>query len=96
VLVGEGQGLSLTDRGLRRGDKSIAAKTEAGIYKALSLQYIEPELREGRGEIALGRKHLIPRLIELRDLRGILHAHTDQSDGGNSLEEMAEATQARL
>jgi len=55
--LAEGQGLSLTDRGLRRGDKSIAAKTEAGIYKALGLQYIEPELREGRGEIALARKH---------------------------------------
>ncbi len=94
--LAEGQGLSLTDRGLRRGDKSIAAKTEADIYKALGLQYIEPELREGRGEIAPRRKHLIPKLIELSDLRGILHAHTDQSDGGNSLEEMAEAMQARL
>jgi DNA polymerase (family 10) len=93
--LAENQGLSLTDRGLRRGDKSIAAKTEADIYKALGLQYIEPELREGRGEIALARKHLIPRLVELKDLRGILHAHTDQSDGGNSLEEMAEATRKR-
>jgi len=93
--LAEDQGLSLTDRGLRRGDKSIAAKTESGIYKALGLQYIEPELREGRGEIALARKHLIPRLVELKDLRGILHAHTDQSDGGNSLEEMAEATRKR-
>ena len=80
---------------MRRGDKSIAAKTEAGIYKALSLQYIEPELREGRGEIALGASISFPGLIELRDLRGILHAHTDQSDGGNSLEEMAEATRSK-
>jgi DNA polymerase (family X) len=93
--LAEDQGLSLTDRGLRRGDKSIAAKTEPGIYKALGLQYIEPELREGRNEIALARKHLIPRLVELEDLRGILHAHTDQSDGGNSLEEMADATRKR-
>jgi DNA polymerase (family X) len=45
---------------LRRGDKSIAAKTEAGIYKALGLQYIEPELREGRGEIALGASISFP------------------------------------
>jgi DNA polymerase (family X) len=50
--LAEDQGLSLTERGLRCGDKSIAAKTEAGIYKALGLQYIEPELREGRNEIA--------------------------------------------
>jgi aminoacrylate peracid reductase len=48
---------------LRRGDKSIAAKTEPRIYKALGLQYIEPELREGRGEIALARKHVIPKLV---------------------------------
>jgi DNA polymerase (family 10) len=95
LTLAEGQGLRLTDRGLRRGDKTIAAKTEADIYKALGLQYIEPELREGRGEIALARNHLIPRLVELKDLRGILHAHTDQSDGGNSLEEMAEATRKR-
>jgi DNA polymerase (family 10) len=89
------QGLSLSERGLRRGDKTIAAKTEASIYQALGLQYIEPELREGRGEIALARNYVIPKLVELTDLRGILHAHTDQSDGGNSLEQMAEATRRR-
>jgi DNA polymerase (family X) len=93
--LAERQGLSLSERGLRRGDKTIAAKTEASIYKALGLQYIEPELREGRGEIAFARKHVIPKLVELKDLRGILHAHTDQSDGANSLEQMAEATRRR-
>jgi hypothetical protein len=68
---------------------------EASIYKALGLQFIEPELREGRGGIALAQKGLIPKLVELQDIRGILHAHTDQSDGGNSLEEMAAATRKR-
>jgi DNA polymerase (family X) len=52
-------------------------------------------LREGRGEIALARKGRIPKLVELADIRGILHAHTDQSDGGNTLEAMAEATRKR-
>jgi DNA polymerase (family 10) len=61
----------------------------------LGLQYTEPELREGRGEIALARKGRIPKLVELADIRGILHAHTDQSDGGNTLEAMAEATRKR-
>jgi DNA polymerase (family X) len=83
--LAERQVLSLSERGLRCGDKTIAAKTEASIYQALGLQYIEPELREGRGEIALARNYVIPKLVELTDLRGILHAHTDQSDGANSL-----------
>jgi DNA polymerase (family 10) len=77
---------------LRHGDKVVAAKTEADIYQKLGLQYIEPELREGREEIELARKHVIPKLVELQDLQGILHAHTNQSDGSNSIEEMAEAT----
>jgi DNA polymerase (family 10) len=91
----ESRGLELNDQGLRRGDKILAAETEAGIYKRLNLQYIEPELREGRGEIEAARKHAIPKLVELQDLHGILHAHTDRSDGGNSLEEMAEAARKR-
>jgi DNA polymerase (family 10) len=93
--LAESQGLSLDSRGLRRDGKTVAAKTEAGIYKMVGLPYIEPELREGRGEIALARKGRIPKLVELADIRGILHAHTDQSDGGNTLAEMAEATRQR-
>jgi DNA polymerase (family 10) len=93
--LAESQGLSLDKRGLRCGGKIVAAKTEAGIYKMLGLQYIDPELREGRGEIALAQKGRIPKLVELADIRGILHAHTDQSDGGNTLEQMVEATRNR-
>ena len=93
--VARRQGLSLDERGLRRGNQIVAARTEAEIYQVLGLQYIEPELREGRGEIALARRGLVPRLVELADIRGILHAHTDQSDGGNSLQAMAEATRQR-
>jgi DNA polymerase (family 10) len=89
------QGLSLDERGLRRGDDIVAARSEAEVYRALGLQYIEPELREGCGEIALARQGLIPGLVQLADIRGILHAHTDQSDGGNSLEAMAQATRQR-
>jgi DNA polymerase (family X) len=93
--LAESQGLSLDKRGLRRGGKTVAAKTEAGIYKMLGLQYIDPELREGRGEIALAQKGRIPKLVELANIRGILHAHTDQSDGGSTLEQMVEATRKR-
>jgi DNA polymerase (family X) len=93
--LAESQGLSLGERGLQHGDKIVAAKTEAGIHQALGLQYIEPELREGRGEIALAREGRIPTLVELADIRGILHAHTDQSDGANTLDEMAQAARQR-
>jgi DNA polymerase (family 10) len=93
--LAEMQGLRLSDQGLRRGDKVLASKTEADIYQALGLQYIEPELREGRGEIALARKRLIPKLVKAEDIRGILHAHTDQSDGVHTLEQMAQATRKR-
>jgi DNA polymerase (family 10) len=94
-MLAASRGLTIGNRGLQRGDEIVAAKTEAGIYNALGLQYIEPELREGRGEIALARKGRIPKLVELADIRGILHAHTDQSDGANTLDEMAQATRKR-
>lgn len=64
---------------------------EAGIYAALGLQYVEPELREDRGELEAAEAGTLPRLIELPNLRGTFHNHTTASDGRNTLEEMAEA-----
>lgn len=67
--------------------------TEADLYRALGLDYIEPELREDRGEIAAAEAHQLPRLVELSNLRGTFHNHTTASDGRSTLEEMAEAAQ---
>jgi len=89
------KGLSLDTNGLRRNGKVIAARTEKEIYDALGLQFIEPELREGRGEIALARKKCLPQLVTYEDIRGILHAHTDASDGINTLKQMADAARKR-
>jgi DNA polymerase (family X) len=89
------RGMTLTPDGLKRGRKTIAAKSEAEIYAALGLPFIPPELREGRDEIARARKGDLHRLVEDGDLRGILHAHTDASDGVDTLEVMADATRAR-
>jgi DNA polymerase (family 10) len=89
------KGLSLDASGLRRNGKLIAGSTEDEIYHALGLSFIEPELREGRGEIALARRNRLPTLIRMEDIRGILHAHTDASDGVNTLKQMAEATRKR-
>lgn len=87
-------GLKLNEYGLYRGDKRIAGATEASVYQALGLPYIEPELREDRGEIDAARDHRLPTLVQLSDLRGDLHAHTRESDGHDNLEAMAEAARA--
>jgi DNA polymerase (family X) len=89
------KGLSLKTDGLYRDGKLLAARSEQDIYEALGLTLIAPELREGRDEIALAQRRKLPRLVELDDLRGILHAHTNASDGVNTLAQMAEAVRKR-
>jgi DNA polymerase (family X) len=93
-LAQEG-GLKLNEYGLFRGDESIAGETETAVYRALGLPFIEPELREDRGEIEAARGHRLPRLVRLADLRGDLHSHTRDSDGHDTLEAMALAARAR-
>jgi DNA polymerase (family 10) len=88
------KGLRLDAAGLHRGRKATA-RSEDAIYAALGLPFIEPELREGADEIALAIAGALPRLVTDQDLRGILHAHTDRSDGVDTLDTMAEATRAR-
>ncbi len=68
-------------------------RDEAGIYRALGLDYVEPELRENRGEFDAAENHTLPRLVAQENLRGTFHNHTVASDGRNSLREMAEAAQ---
>lgn len=92
--LAEKMGMSLEEDGLHRGRAVIAAKEE-DIYRALGLPFIEPELREGRGEIERALKETLPRLVTDTDLRGILHCHTDASDGTETLETMAKATRDR-
>lgn len=67
-----------------------SVNSEEEIYAAYGLQYIEPELREGNNEVELASQNKIPKLIEIADLKGILHNHSTYSDGQNSLKEMAE------
>jgi DNA polymerase (family 10) len=76
------------------GPKSLAAKTEADLFKALGLEFIPPELREGRGELEAAEAGKLPQLLEEADIRGVFHNHTTASDGHNTLEEMAAATEA--
>lgn len=70
--------------------KPVASKTEADVYEALGMVYVEPELREDRGEVALSLEDKLPSLVALADIHGDLHTHTTASDGVNTIEEMAE------
>jgi DNA polymerase (family X) len=83
------KGLKLSEYGLFRGKKQIAGRTEEDVYSALGLTYIEPELRENEGEIDASLNGKLPKLVELKDIKGDLHCHSDWDGGENSIEEMA-------
>jgi DNA polymerase (family 10) len=92
------RGLKLNEYGLfREGEPEelVAARTEEEIYGALELPFIEPELREDAGEIEAAAKGELPKLVTLEDIRGDLHAHTNLTDGVNTLEEMAAAARSK-
>jgi len=76
-------------------EKPVAGKTEEEIYAKLNLDYIPPELRENLGEIDAAEKQSLPVLITLQDIQGDVHMHTIETDGKNTIEEMAEAAKAR-
>jgi DNA polymerase (family 10) len=99
--------IALRDRALERGwklneyglfdpdDRALAGATEESIYEALGMEFIEPELRENRGELDAAASRSLPTLITRADLKGDLHMHTTESDGRESLETMVAAAQAR-
>ncbi|HYH58629.1 MAG TPA: DNA polymerase/3'-5' exonuclease PolX [Thermoleophilaceae bacterium] len=72
-----------------------ACATEEEVYELLGMDWIPPELRENRGELEAARKHKLPALVELADIRGELHCHSTASDGRNTIEQMAEAARER-
>jgi len=84
------KGLKLSEYGLFKGDKMIAGKTEKEVYEALGLLWIEPELRENEGEIEASFKKELPNIVELVDIKGDLHCHSNWDGGINSIEEMAD------
>ncbi|AGA90182.1 DNA polymerase IV (family X) [Thioflavicoccus mobilis 8321] len=88
------RGLKISEYGVYRGEEAIAGRTEESVYTAVGLPFIVPELREDRGEIEAGERGALPDLVTLDDIRGDLHAHTDASDGHDSLAAMAEAAAA--
>jgi DNA polymerase (family 10) len=85
------KGYKLSEYGLFKDDQMIAGKTEEEVYNALGMDWIPPELREDMGEVEAALEHKLPKLVEYNEVIGDLHAHTKDSDGSNSLEEMVEA-----
>src|SRR5438552_14759616 len=88
-------GLKINEYGVFRGKRRVAGRTEEEVYKAIGLPWIPPELREARGEIELALEGRLPKLLELKDLKGDLHMHTTVTDGRASLEDMVAAAQKR-
>jgi len=89
--IGVSGGLKINEYGVYKGKKKVAGATEREVYAKVDLPYIEPELREDRGEIEAARNNALPELITLADIKGDLHSHTNATDGKNTIEEMAQA-----
>lgn len=83
--------MSVSEHGIKFKNKLNTFETEKGVYEFLGMDYITPELREDRGEIQAALKHDLPKLIELTDIKGDLHVHSNWSDGSMSIEKIAEA-----
>ena len=92
--IAQEHGYKLNEYGLFKGTRRVAGKTEEEIYAKLGLDWMPPELREARGEIALARAHRLPHLVELKDVRGDLQMHTSATDGQATFDEMAQAARA--
>ena len=91
--LGRAAGLKINEYGVHRNEKRVGGREEREVFDAVGLPWIPPELREARGEIDAARAGKLPKLVELRHIRGDLQMHTTDSDGRNTLDEMAEMAQ---
>lgn len=91
------KGLKINEYGIFRekDNKKLGGKNEEDIYNILGLQYVPPEMREDRGEVEAALNNALPRLIELADIKGDLHVHSEWSDGSHAFEELASAAKER-
>lgn len=92
--LGQQLGLKINEYGVFKNERRVAGLTEESVFESVGLSFIEPELRENRGEIEAAREGRLPHLIELHDLRGDLHCHTQASDGQADIAAMANAARA--
>jgi DNA polymerase (family 10) len=93
--IAKAKGIKINEYGVFKGEKKIGGKEEEEVYRCLGMDWIEPELREDRGEIEAAQQKRLPQLVKDSEIKGDLHAHSKWSDGTSSIEEMAKASQKR-
>ncbi len=93
--IAKTKGIKINEYGVFRGEKKIGGKEEEEVYRTLGMDWIEPELREDRGEIEAAHKGNLPGLIREPEIKGDLHIHSNWSDGTSSIEEIARAAQKK-
>ncbi|UCD71595.1 MAG: DNA polymerase/3'-5' exonuclease PolX [Syntrophobacterales bacterium] len=87
--IARARDIKINEYGVFRNDKRIAGREENGVYSALGMIWMPPELREDRGEIEAAQRGELPNLLELSDIQGDLHVHSNWSDGSSDIDEIA-------
>jgi len=93
--IAKAKGIKVNEYGVFKGEKKIGGKDEKDVYRALGIEWIEPELREDRGEIEAAKEGYLPKLVGEQEIKGDLHVHSKWSDGTSTIEEIARAAQKR-
>jgi DNA polymerase (family 10) len=93
--IAKTKGIKINEYGVFKGEKKIGGKEEEDVYRALGMDWIEPELREDRGEIEAAKEAGLPKLVKEPEIKGDLHVHSNWSDGTSSIEEIGRAAQKR-
>lgn len=93
--IAKTKGIKINEYGVFKGEKKIGGKEEKDVYQALGMEWIEPELREDRGEIEASQEGRLPKLVQESEIKGDLHIHSKWSDGTSPIEEIARAAQKR-
>ena len=93
--IAKTKGIKINEYGVFKGKKRIGGRDEKDIYRALGMDWMEPELREDRGEIEAAQEGRLPTLVQESEIKGDLHVHSKWSDGTSSVEEIAQAAQKR-
>jgi len=93
--IAKTKGIKINEYGVFKGEKKIGGKEEEDVYRALGMDWIEPELREDRGEIEAAQEDRLPKLVKEPEIKGDLHVHSNWSDGTSPIEEIGRAAQKR-